>query len=36
MQKNRAIYTHLGFVELREEGAKGYRIVFMERPVPAA
>jgi len=36
MVKNRAIYNHLGFVELREEEGQGYRIVFMERAVPAA
>lgn len=34
MAKNRAIYNHLGFVELREEEGSGYRIVYMERPVP--
>lgn len=36
MTKNRAIYKHLGFVELREEDAPGgYRIVFMERAIKA-
>ena len=33
MTRNRAIYAHLGFVELREEESDGYRIVFMQRPV---
>ena len=33
MQKNRAIYRHLGFVETAMEQAGGYEIVFMERPV---
>ena len=36
MVRNRAIYGHLGFVELREEEGSGYRIVFMERAIPAA
>lgn len=37
MTKNRAIYAHLGFTELGEhEAPGGYRIVLMERPVPAA
>lgn len=36
MARNRAIYAHLGFIELREEESEGYSIVFMERPVPAA
>lgn len=31
MVRNRAIYRHLGFAELREEEGNGYRIVFMER-----
>lgn len=35
MLKNRAIYAHLGFTELGEEDAGGYRIVFMERKIPA-
>lgn len=36
MERNRAVYAHLGFVEQREEDAPGgYRIVFMERPLPA-
>ena len=36
MTRNRAIYAHLGFTELGEhEAPGGYRIVFMERPVPA-
>ena len=36
MTANRAIYNHLGFTELGEEEGQGYRIVFMERVVPAA
>ena len=36
MTKNRAIYAHLGFVELHEEESEGYAIVFMQRRVPAA
>lgn len=36
MVKNRAIYSHLGFVELGEEDSDGYRIVLMQRAVPAA
>ena len=36
MVRNRAIYNHLGFVELGEELASGgYQIVFMERAVTA-
>lgn len=35
MVRNRTIYNHLGFVELGEEDANGYRIVFMYRAVPA-
>ena len=35
MVRNRAIYGHLGFVEMHEEDAQGYRIVYMQRPVPA-
>jgi ribosomal protein S18 acetylase RimI-like enzyme len=34
MERNRAIYGHLGFTELREEAGNGYRVVFMERPMP--
>jgi N-acetylglutamate synthase-like GNAT family acetyltransferase len=34
MTRNRAIYAHLGFVEIGEhEAPGGYRIVLMERPV---
>ena len=34
MERNRAIYAHLGFAETSEEDVPGgYRIVFMERPV---
>lgn len=34
MERNRAIYNHLGFREVREEDAPGgYRIVFFERQV---
>jgi hypothetical protein len=34
MTKNRAIYAHLGFREIREETSPGgYQIVFMERMV---
>ena len=36
MTRNRAIYVHLGFVEVRTEEASGYSIVFMQRPVPPA
>lgn len=34
MTRNRAIYAHLGFRERYETEASGYRIVFMDRPVP--
>jgi ribosomal protein S18 acetylase RimI-like enzyme len=34
MTANRAIYNHLGFIELGEEEGQGYKIVFMERAVP--
>ncbi len=38
MERNRAIYRHMGFVEVRQEDAPGgYRIVFFERglaPLP--
>jgi len=33
MEKNRAIYQHLGFAETGIENGGGYTIVFMERPV---
>lgn len=34
MTRNRAIYAHLGFVEVGEQVTPaGYRIVFLERPV---
>jgi ribosomal protein S18 acetylase RimI-like enzyme len=34
MERNRAIYPHMGFVETRQENAPGgYHIVFFERPV---
>jgi GNAT superfamily N-acetyltransferase len=37
MERNRAIYNHVGFRELRVEDAPGgYRIVFFERPVDPA
>jgi N-acetylglutamate synthase-like GNAT family acetyltransferase len=37
MERNRAIYSHMGFAEVREEDAPGgYRIVFMERPIAPA
>lgn len=36
MTRNRAIYAHLGFVEVGTEQANGYSIVFMQRPVPPA
>jgi N-acetylglutamate synthase-like GNAT family acetyltransferase len=37
MERNRAIYAHLGFREIREEQAPGgYRIVFLERPLSPA
>ncbi|MEO8685376.1 MAG: GNAT family N-acetyltransferase [Devosia sp.] len=36
MTRNRAIYAHLGFVEVGTETANGYNIVFMQRPVPPA
>ena len=36
MEKNRAIYRHLGFAEVGTEDGGGYSIVFMARPVPAA
>lgn len=36
MERNRAIYEHVGFTQVRQEDAPGgYRIVFLERPVPA-
>ena len=35
MEKNRAIYRHLGFFEVSIEQAAGYSIVYMERPVAA-
>ena len=35
MTRNRAVYAHLGFVEVGTEEANGYTIVFMQRPVPA-
>jgi GNAT superfamily N-acetyltransferase len=37
MERNRAIYNHVGFREVREEDVPGgYRIVFFERPVAPA
>lgn len=36
MTRNRAIYAHLGFVEVAQEEGGGYTIVFMQRPVPTA
>lgn len=36
MLKNRAIYTRLGFAETGEKDDGGYRVVHMQRPVPAA
>lgn len=36
MVRNRAIYNRLGFTELGEEEGQGYRIVYMERAVPAS
>ena len=35
MTRNRAIYAHLGFTEIRIDDGGGYDIVFMERPVAA-
>jgi hypothetical protein len=32
MERNRAIYPHMGFIEVRQEDAPGgYRIVYFER-----
>lgn len=37
MPRNRAIYTHLGFTEVREEDTPGgYRVIFFERPLTPA
>jgi N-acetylglutamate synthase-like GNAT family acetyltransferase len=37
MERNRAIYPHMGFVEVRQEDAPGgYRIVFFERTLKDA
>jgi GNAT superfamily N-acetyltransferase len=37
MERNRAIYTHMGFSEAREEDTPdGHRIVFFERPLGPA
>ena len=36
MTRNRAIYAHLGFVEMGTEAATGYNIGVMQRPVPPA
>ena len=36
MTRNRAIYAHLGFTVLGEEDGGGYKIISMQRAVPAA